>query len=298
MVEVSRLMLCGAVVLVITAAGPLCGRMPLPLSRRAVATFVGAMATVFHLDRLGCGQLLLADEGPGPAVVKEDSPAIKLQRKALRAAQEKVLTLAAYLDELERSIVSREWRSAMVYAYTFAEQDGAFVALIDGLFPSDDALDGATREALTYEAREMFLAVDSVLDAAKKGDFLEAQKSYSKLVLNYDHFLKAGSLYPTYDPITSTEIFFLGTPLEALRFDQQARLQLLDEVLIIGGPDMGKTGVVLWLRVDGKTAIVKLDKNGSSFNEIKVVSAKNLGKVLQSSPDKAIQTSSKKLKAL
>lgn len=297
MVAASRLLACG-VVLSAAAGGPVCRGLQLPLSRRAVATYVGVLTAVFNVDCLGCSQVLRADEGPVPAVVKEDSPASKLQRKALRAAQEKVLTLAAYLDELERSIIRREWRSAMVYAYTFAEQDGAFVALIDGLFPSDDALDGATREALTYEAREMFLAVDSVLDAAKKADFLEAQRSYSKLVLNYDHFLKAGSLYPTYDPITSTEIFFRSTPLEALRFDQQTRPQLLDEVLILGGPDMGKTGVVLWLRGDGKTAVVKLDKNGSSFNEIKVVSVKNLGKVLSSPLEKQTQTSSRKLKAL
>ena len=297
MVAASRLLACG-VVLSAAAGGPVCRGLQLPLSRRAVATYVGVLTAVFNVDCLGCSQVLRADEGPVPAVVKEDSPASKLQRKALRVAQEKVLTLAAYLDELERSIIRREWRSAMVYAYTFAEQDGAFVALIDGLFPSDDALDGATREALTYEAREMFLAVDSVLDAAKKADFLEAQRSYSKLVLNYDHFLKAGSLYPTYDPITSTEIFFRSTPLEALRFDQQTRPQLLDEVLILGGPDMGKTGVVLWLRGDGKTAVVKLDKNGSSFNEIKVVSVKNLGKVLSSPLEKQTQTSSRKLKAL
>lgn len=293
MVDWSRLLRCSAVVGLVS--GGLCRGMQTGLSRRAVLGCLGVLTGLFHVDPQGFHQRSLAEDTV--VAVKEDSPATKQRKRVLQAAQEKVLTLSAYLDELERSIVGREWPRAMVYAYTFAEQDAAFVSLIDGLFPSGDALDSATREALTYEAREMFLAVDSILDAAKVSDFLEAQRSYSKLLLNYDHFLKAGSLYPTYDPITSTEIFFRSTPLEALRFDQQVKPQLLDEVLIIGGPDMGKTGVVLWLRDDGRTAIVKLDKNGGSYNEVKVVTMKNLGKVLSAQPERAAQTS-KRLKAL
>jgi hypothetical protein len=221
----------------------------------------------------------------------------------LDAAQTKVLTLSAYLDELERNIVTKDWNKVLIYSYTFAEQDNSFVTLIDGLFPSNDALDKATRAALTYEAREMFNAIDNLLDAAKAGDFLMAQKSYSKLILNYDHFLKAGSLYPEYDPITSTEIFFASTPLNALQFDKDTPCQLLDRVLILGGPDMGKLGKVLWIRSDSKSAVVKLDKNGGSYYEVKVMKLSNLGKqkaqVQQPSEPKAVVDSEvRKLKNL
>jgi hypothetical protein len=74
-------------------------------------------------------------------------------------------------------------------------------------------------------------------------------------------------------------VFFKSTPLEALQFDASEPPQLMDRVLIIGGPDMGKTGVVI-LAEDGRSAVVKLDRNGRSYSEIKVVKLNNLGRAV------------------
>lgn len=161
-------------------------------------------------------------------------------QKEIEDAILRVLTLQAYLDEAERDLFSREWENLQVYLYTFAEQESSFATLIEQLFPNNDDLDKSAREALSFEAKSMFLSLDELREAAKDRVFKSAQRAYSRLLLSYDRFLKAGGLYPTYDPITSTAIFFEGTPLETLKFDKKSKVQVLDQVVLIAGPDMGK----------------------------------------------------------
>ena len=130
----------------------------------------------------------------------------------------------------------------------------------------------------------MFLALDELRESAKMHDEKLSQKAYSKLLLSYDRFLKAGDLYPTYDPITSTEVFFYDTPLSTLRYDRKARIQVLDQVLLTQGPDMGKTGTVINID-DGdkndKFAIVKLDKDGKAYQEVKYIKLSYLAKTIK-----------------
>lgn len=113
--------------------------------------------------------------------------------------------------------------------------------LSNNFSPNNDDLDKSAREALSFEAKSMFLSLDELREAAKDRVFKSAQRAYSRLILSYDRFLKAGGLYPTYDPITSTAIFFEGTPLETLKFDKKSKVQVLDQVVLIAGPDMGNT---------------------------------------------------------
>lgn len=157
----------------------------------------------------------------------------------------RVTTLKAYLDEAERDLFSRNWENLQIYLYTFAEQENAFATLIQQLFPNNDDLDKSAREALSFEAKSMFLSLDELREAAKDRAFKPAQSAYAKLLLSYDRFLKAGGLYPTYDPITSTAIFFKGTPLETLKFDVKSKVQVLDQVVLISGPDMGKNKITI-----------------------------------------------------
>lgn len=192
-----------------------------------------------------------------------------LDKATLENARERVLTLAAYLDEIQRDLFSKNWENLQVYLYTFAEQEDAFAALIDGLFPAADRLDSTARESLSFEARSMFVALDDLREASRLQKFKSAQRAYSNLLLSYDRFLKAGDLYPTYDPFTSTEIFFKGTPKDTLKFDTDSKVQVLDTVVLTGGPDMGKTGTVIF--IDGTNAIVKLDKDGKAYQEVKDV---------------------------
>ena len=220
-------------------------------------------------------------------------------------AQQRVLTLAAYLDEIERDLFSKNWDNLQVYLYTFAEQENAFAILIDYIFPENTKLDENEREALSAEAKAMFLALDDLREGAKCKNFKAANVAYAKLLLSYDRFLKAGDMYPTYDPITSTEVFFKGnhpspflflltdawftvhvpkcdadTPKDTLRYDSKAKVQVLDEVLMTEGPDMGKTGMVINIDAGKEYAVVKLDKDGKAYNEVKYVKLKMLAKTL------------------
>jgi len=230
-------------------------------------------------------------EGGGGGMSSSSPPTNKKEkqqpvRTALEDAKDRILVLKAYLDEAERDLFAKNWDNLQVYLYTFADQENAFVALIDGLFPSDDKLDKAARAALSFEARSMFIALDDLREAARNKSNKLAQGAYSRLLLSYDRFLKAGDLYPTYDPITSTAVFFTETNNDksTLRFDASTKVQVLDTVLLTEGPDMGKTGTVI--NIDGDNAVVKLDKDGKAYQEVKYLKVAMLAKTLDSDYNK------------
>ena len=216
-----------------------------------------------------------------------DSGVLKTGNK-LNLARERILTLKAYLDEAERDIMNKDWTAVKAYLYTFADQEASFADLIDGLFPAEDELDTVTREALSFEAQSIFLNLEELREAVSNRQDREAVKAYARLLLSYDHFLKAGDLYPTYDPITSTEVFYSGTntPAASLRWDTSREPRLRDRVLFKRGPDMGKTGIVLDVDSDNM-AIVKLDVDGKAYQEVKSVKLDLIGKTLAEDDDQA-----------
>jgi uncharacterized membrane protein YgcG len=59
---------------------------------------------------------------------------------------------------------------------------------------------------------------------------------------------------------------------------------VLDLVVLTSGPDMGKTGTVIY--VDGDSAVVKLDKDGKAYQEVKYVKYGILAKVQVQKKDK------------
>ena len=217
--------------------------------------------------------------------------------KELADARERVLTLKAYLDEVERDLFTKNWANLQVYIYTFADQETSFATLIDNLFPNNDPLDTAAREALSFEAQSMFLALDDLREAAKDAKFKTAQRAYSRLILSYDRFLKAGDLYPTYDAITSTEIFFTNTPKDTLKYSTE-KVQVLDSIVLTSGPDMGKQGTIIM--IDGPNAVIKLDKDGKAYQDVKYVKLEIIAKALDEKvmgPDsKKKQTKDRKIR--
>jgi hypothetical protein len=214
------------------------------------------------------------------------------QQKFLDNCRDRVLTLKAYLDEAQRDMVSRNWENLQVYIFTFAEQEDAFVGLINGLFPQDDPLDRAAREALSFEAQSMFVNLDDLREAAKVGNVPKAQRAYASLLLSYDRFLKAGDMYETYDPITSTAIFFKDQPLSTLEFDKEAKVQVYDSVLLLSGPDMGKTGTVI--NIEGDNVVLQLDKDGKAYQEVKQVKLDTLAKAIEGDCDEKCQKEKEK----
>ncbi|CAM9741919.1 unnamed protein product, partial [Chrysoparadoxa australica] len=103
-------------------------------------------------------------------------------------------------------------------------------------------------------------------------------------------YLKGGRLYESYDPITSTEKFYEGIDNQALGYIPPTRdpPKIKDDILLLGGPDKGKTGRITFLwptrppqeSIPGtKKAIVKLDSQVGGIREIKVVPYNNVAKL-------------------
>lgn len=204
---------------------------------------------------------------------------------SLANSEERILTLKAYLDEAERDLFRQNWSKLVAYLNIFTDQENAFVNLINGLFPvsfDDDGtgLNKVSRDELTLEAQTMFLAIDDLREAAKNHQFGLARSTYSKLLLAYDRFLKAGHLYPSYDLITSTEVFFAKTPRNTLRFDETSQLDVLDKVILTIGPDLGKTGTIIDIDESKNRAVVKFDKNEYFYQEAKEIDLSMLAKPL------------------
>lgn len=132
----------------------------------------------------------------------------KITGKEVKDSIARIRVLQAYLDEVERDIFNKEWKYVPGFIGVFGEQEEAFVKLIEGLYPTTSVSDRSSREALSYEAKKMFIELDNLREAAKYKRTNLAQKSYVNIALSYDRFLKAGDLYTAYDPITSTEPFF------------------------------------------------------------------------------------------
>eukprot|EP01031_Cornospumella_fuschlensis_P040440 gene40440-49288_t len=202
-----------------------------------------------------------------PRVITEDD---------IDLASEKVLTLQAYLNELERDLFNQNWKTVQVFLTTLSEQEDTFSLLTSYLFPTDSPPDVAVREAMTFESQTIFYALDDFREAARDKDFAAAQKSYARLLLSYDHFLKAGDLYPEYDPLVSTEVFFASIPRETLKFDTESPVKVLDHAVLMSGPDMGRACTVIY--IDGEYAVVKMDYDGRSYQEVKSVEYVTLAK--------------------
>ncbi len=190
----------------------------------------------------------------------------------LENARLKVLTLKPYLDEVERNLFEKKFDKMLEYLYVIQEQDQAFAILIENLFPTMDPPDIAARESLRFEGKSIFYYTDLLREAARNSDFLQARSAYGRLIYAYDKFLKAGTLYPTYDPISSYDIFYRSVPPDSLKFDRESKINILDRVVMMKGPDMGKTGVLINLE-EGNTAkaIVKFDYDGKAYQEVKMI---------------------------
>jgi len=108
------------------------------------------------------------------------------------------------------------------------------------------------------------------IEAEDKPEFL-ATKARAKVMED-----ATSKLVPQYDPLTSTEMLFKDTPMRALRYSSSPP-KLTDQVLVLAGPDKGRTGVVL--NLDGEpqsgSAIVKL-----VTKEIKVIDRAKIAKAI------------------
>ncbi|CAN0052709.1 unnamed protein product [Scytosiphon promiscuus] len=228
----------------------------------------------------------LPEELKAPKKGKQ-SPRVKLvpvSTDKLAKSVETIQGLAPYLDEVEYLITARSWDYLKGFLGVFATCEEDFVSLIDGMYPTDRPVDVSARDSMQLEAQNVFLAVDDLYHASMSKKVKSSEKAYVKLALSYDRFLKAGNIVPIYDPVSSTEKFFSDIPDEMLSYERDSKVPLAvrDAVLILKGPDKGRTAIIVGIVSSRNQAVVRV--GGNQRREMRVLDLADIARTLPDNP--------------
>ena len=178
-----------------------------------------------------------------------------------------------FQDELQRDLMQERWDLVDAYPAQLRSYVPIFTTYTDSAFPTDAPTDKGLRIALRYEVGRMFAAVERFKQATKRKSLNEAYLAYSEISLHLDRYLRVGGLYTYYDNTISNEPYFRGISDDALVYANPTKDPPLvrDLIVLIKGPDKGKTGIVIGMYDDGsKRSVVKLDRY-MGMREIRVV---------------------------
>eukprot|EP00903_Cladosiphon_okamuranus_P016585 g15299.t1 len=212
---------------------------------------------------------------------------------------DKLRRAAKMLDELQQDIANDDWDLVSTYPNAFRSLVPVFTKYTDAAFPTDDPVDTTSRVALRYEVGRFFGAVERLKRAAEDQNNREAQTAFAAMSVAYDRYLKAGNLYEQYDNVTSTEGFYAGVSNTNLKFVPPSKdpPKVQDNVLLLAGPDKGKTGYMIGMEGGGMAvatkAIIKLETSSAlGMREIKVVPLDYVAKTIdqQGIPNKPRKT--------
>jgi len=208
-----------------------------------------------------------------------------------KAAVRELRGISDILDKMQNDIYSESWMTLRVYPsilrsyipllsyYTNASCDSTASEITAEVTEANKQM----KSAMIYDMNSLFDAVDDFEVSVDKQNVKETEKSFAFISLAYDRFCKVGQLYSGY----SNDVLRSPLGLEAANQLKYKRLALAqprarDDVLIIIGPDRGKTGKVIDLEAvdDNKPrlAVVKLDTdwkrgplgNVASMQEVKI----------------------------
>jgi hypothetical protein len=203
---------------------------------------------------------------------------------------DRVRSIAFTLDVFQQDIYDDLWVALGTYPSILSGYVPVLEYYTDEAYPKDNAdpVLQSTRASLKFEVSRFRRAADELKPVVESRNIRDTERLFAELSISYDRFLKAGSLYAGYDPVTSTTVFYeniadsqlVYTPLSL----EQPRIR--DEVLVLQGPDKGKVGQVIWLGKSGPgnpdpdkiiTAVVKLTSNpvlgGNTGKGVKEVKA-------------------------
>jgi len=179
--------------------------------------------------------------------------------------------------------MQERWDLVQAYPAQLRSFVPLFTTYTDSAFPSDVPTDTGLRVALRYEVGRFFASVERFKQAVNRKALDEAYIAYSEMSLHFDRYLRVGGLYTYYDDTISTEPYFSGISDSALVYANRKLDPPLvrDLIILIEGPDKGKTGIVIGMYRDGsEKTVVKLDRF-KGMREIRVVPnnwvAKRLG---------------------
>ena len=186
-------------------------------------------------------------------------------------------------DELQRDLMQERWDLVENYFQQLRSYVPVFTAYTDSAFPTDMPTDGGLRVALRYEVGRYFASLERLRQATTRRSLDEAYVAYSDMALHFDRYLRVGGLYTFYDDAVSLEPYYSSIPESSLVYADPNKdpAQVRDLIVLIRGPDKGRTGIVIGIYPDGSgNCAVKLDRY-RGIREIRIVNrgwaAKRLG---------------------
>jgi len=187
------------------------------------------------------------------------------------------------MDELQRDLMQERWDLVVAYPAQLRSYVPIFTAYTDSAFPTDIPTDKGLRVALRYEVGRFFASCERLATAVSRKNLDEAYVAYSDMALHFDRYLRVGGLYTFYDDTVSLEPYYNGLPDSTLVYADPKKDPALvrDLIVLIKGPDKGRTGIVIGIYMDGSNNVaVKLDRY-RGIREIRIVpqawAAKRLG---------------------
>jgi len=203
-------------------------------------------------------------------VVKPVKP-LPLPRRKLGLAT-KIRSISHIMDELQRDIMEERCDLMEGYPNELRSYVPIFKAYTDGITDIP-----RLRVALRNEVKFFFVALERFRTATSREDPDEAFVAYADMSLHFDQYLRKAGLYRIFEQIYDDHIDReLYNGLNANPKKEPAVVR--DLVVLVKGPDRGRTGIVLGINTDGsETCTVKLDCN-KGVREIRVVNRSWAGK--------------------
>jgi len=194
----------------------------------------------------------------------------------------KIRGILRNMDELQRDLMQERWDLVQAYPAQLRSYVPVFTTYTDTAFPSDLPSDYGLRVALRYEVGRYFASLERLKRAVSRKALDEAYIAYSDMSLHLDRYLRVGGLYTYYDSVIDNEPLFQEYKDALVHSDPVKNpAEVRDLVVLVRGPDTGRTGIVIGIYPDEKdNCVVKLDKQ-KGMREIRVVplawAAKRLG---------------------
>lgn len=239
---------------------------------------------VFRRAAFGVGLALAASVAPGGSAGRANAlDGMPNPNKKVGGLASKIRSVSKVMDELQRDLMQERWDLVEGYPTQLRSYVPVFTAYTDSAFPTDIPTDKGLRVALRYEVGRFFASLERFRQATSRKSLDEAYVAYSDMSLHFDRYLRIGGLYTFYDDKVSLESYYGGVPDASLVYADPKKDPALvrDLVVLIKGPEKGRTGIVIGIYGDGSgTCAVKLDRY-RGIREIRVVSqewaAKRLG---------------------
>mmetsp|Transcript_29823 Transcript_29823/g.54133 ORF Transcript_29823/g.54133 Transcript_29823/m.54133 type:complete len:330 (-) Transcript_29823:63-1052(-) len=240
-------------------------------------TLAASITNVERGNALDLPNFLVASEGD------RGVKGMPVPSKKLGGLSNKIRSVSKIMDELQRDLMQERWDLVEGYPNQLRSYVPLFTAYTDSAFPTDIPTDKGLRVALRYEVGRFFASLERFRQATNRKSLDEAYIAYSDMSLHFDRYLRVGGLYTFYDDTISLEPYYQGVADASLVYADIKKDPALvrDLVVLIKGPEKGRTGIVIGIYPDGSnTCAVKLDRN-RGIREIRVVqqswAAKRLG---------------------